>query len=219
MEKSIQILTDPGEQIFFHSSPSQRNKKERSIQNHQNQTTMNTNVPMGELQGIQFIPLMSMQNFQVPNISPAFNHQNTPNIQHHAFVVNVPVGSNPGSSAQSMGSAISAVLGSIGASLQDPLLHALQASLHQGNKSRKPSASSLNGVFHACLQDGEIVECPITSDTISAGEWISRMPCGHYFSHSSLSKWLTDHNTCPVCRYELHTGASPFQKYPFILLQ
>jgi hypothetical protein len=37
------------------------------------------------------------------------------------------------------------------------------------------------------------------------GGWAARMPCGHWFSSEPLLQWLSQQNTCPVCRYELVT--------------
>lgn len=31
------------------------------------------------------------------------------------------------------------------------------------------------------------------------------MPCGHWFASESLLQWLSQQNSCPVCRYEIVT--------------
>jgi hypothetical protein len=183
------------------------------------------NIPSGQHAGMQFVPVMSLESISAPTSAPfsVFHYgDGVPNINYPAFVINMPGGTytanTPAASAQSIGSAISAMLGGLaGGTLQDPMVRILQASLYQGNRGRKPSPAALTGVFHVCLQDGDNVECPISSETLNAGEWVSRMPCGHYFSHGSLSTWLSENNSCPVCRYELHTGMS-CQKITFCML-
>jgi len=86
----------------------------------------------------------------------------------------------------------------------DPLLQAMQASfnLSQGHKPQA-SARALEFVPAFRLEKDETIECPICADVLRDGEWASRMPCGHYFSHEELEKWLAVNNTCPVCRFEL----------------
>ena len=90
----------------------------------------------------------------------------------------------------------------------DPIFQVLQASFNQTGRGNHHAVSSfgLDSIVHLCICDGENVECPISAETLQCGDWASRMPCGHYFSKESLMAWLEQHNSCPVCRYELHTG-------------
>lgn len=91
----------------------------------------------------------------------------------------------------------------------DPIFQVLQASFNQAGRGNHHavSASGLESVVHLRIRNGENVECPISAETLECGDWASRMPCGHYFSRDSLMAWLEQHNSCPVCRYELHTGS------------
>lgn len=90
----------------------------------------------------------------------------------------------------------------------DPIFQVLQASLNQAGRGnhRAASASGLESVVHLRIGNEENVECPISAETLEYGDWASRMPCGHYFAKESLMAWLESHNSCPVCRFELHTG-------------
>lgn len=45
--------------------------------------------------------------------------------------------------------------------------------------------------------------CSVCMDTINIGKEAIFMPCGHSFHPDCLMPWLKDHNTCPVCRFEL----------------
>lgn len=51
-------------------------------------------------------------------------------------------------------------------------------------------------VQHALLTNAH---CPITFDLLIKNE-ISVTRCGHVFSTHALQLWLTEFNTCPVCR-------------------
>lgn len=36
--------------------------------------------------------------------------------------------------------------------------------------------------------------------TLAAQGNLSRLPCGHMFATSDITRWLTEHNSCPTCR-------------------
>ena len=59
-----------------------------------------------------------------------------------------------------------------------------------------------------CKKTGNDMEppsCTVCCDTISLGSKGMFMPCGHIYHPDCLNPWLKDHNTCPVCRFELPT--------------
>jgi hypothetical protein len=93
----------------------------------------------------------------------------------------------------------------------DPIFQVLQASFNQIGRGNHRATSSLglDSVLHFRILNDESLECPISAETLTKGEWASRMPCGHYFANESLAVWLAQKNTCPVCRFELHTGNAP----------
>lgn len=45
-------------------------------------------------------------------------------------------------------------------------------------------------------------ECCICLDMDNTGEW-SILPCGHKFHMRCVSEWIINHQTCPVCRFNL----------------
>lgn len=45
-------------------------------------------------------------------------------------------------------------------------------------------------------------ECCICLDMDNTGDW-SILPCGHKFHTRCVSAWIINHQTCPVCRFNL----------------
>ena len=55
-------------------------------------------------------------------------------------------------------------------------------------------------------------ECAICLETISCGSRQCKLPCGHLFNPDCLKEWLNKCCTCPVCRFELETDDSLYEK-------
>jgi hypothetical protein len=50
-------------------------------------------------------------------------------------------------------------------------------------------------------------QCPISFDDFRNGERVLQIrDCGHIFKPDELRRWLTRHQNCPVCRYDLRTN-------------
>lgn len=47
--------------------------------------------------------------------------------------------------------------------------------------------------------------CAICCNDIKLGEKAQLIPCGHMFHPNCIKPWFMQHNTCPICRYELPT--------------
>ncbi|KAK9841061.1 hypothetical protein WJX81_008552 [Elliptochloris bilobata] len=45
-------------------------------------------------------------------------------------------------------------------------------------------------------------ECHICMDGFCCGTRIMSLPCEHRFCSSCIRRWLSNHSTCPVCRFE-----------------
>jgi len=54
--------------------------------------------------------------------------------------------------------------------------------------------------------------CAICCCNIALGEKGQLLPCGHMFHPNCTKPWLKDHNTCPVCRYELPTDDPDYEE-------
>jgi len=63
-------------------------------------------------------------------------------------------------------------------------------------------------------QQGKNGDCVICSDSFEIGNEVKEMPCKHYFHTKCIDKWLgSEHNSCPVCRYELPTDDVDYENY------
>mmetsp|Transcript_3588 Transcript_3588/g.10562 ORF Transcript_3588/g.10562 Transcript_3588/m.10562 type:complete len:382 (-) Transcript_3588:302-1447(-) len=45
--------------------------------------------------------------------------------------------------------------------------------------------------------------CPVCDEALNLSEVVIRLACKHVFHESCITPWLTNHNTCPICRSEL----------------
>jgi hypothetical protein len=48
--------------------------------------------------------------------------------------------------------------------------------------------------------------CGVCQDDFVEGDKLFLLPCAHYFHVDCCRPWLTEHCTCPICRYNLNTG-------------
>eukprot|EP00871_Galdieria_phlegrea_P002164 jgi/Galph1/2949/GphlegSOOS_G1619.1 len=47
--------------------------------------------------------------------------------------------------------------------------------------------------------------CPVCAEEYQQGDEGKKLPCKHIYHSKCILPWLNQHNTCPLCRYELPT--------------
>ncbi|KAK2630581.1 hypothetical protein QTJ16_001401 [Diplocarpon rosae] len=52
-------------------------------------------------------------------------------------------------------------------------------------------------------------ECSVCMDDVTLGVEVVLLPCSHWFHEACASAWLSEHNTCPICRKGIEGGTAP----------
>ncbi|KAK9819886.1 hypothetical protein WJX72_003607 [[Myrmecia] bisecta] len=61
---------------------------------------------------------------------------------------------------------------------------------------------------------GPGVQCAVCREDLKVGDEVQIMPCNdsHVYHPPCLAPWLTAHNSCPVCRFELPTDDTVYER-------
>jgi E3 ubiquitin-protein ligase RNF115/126 len=52
-------------------------------------------------------------------------------------------------------------------------------------------------------------ECSVCMDDVHIGDEVVMLPCSHWFHETCASAWLSEHNTCPICRKGIDGDSPP----------
>jgi len=52
-------------------------------------------------------------------------------------------------------------------------------------------------------------ECSVCMDDVHIGDEVVSLPCSHWFHEQCAGAWLSEHNTCPICRKGIEDEAPP----------
>jgi E3 ubiquitin-protein ligase RNF181 len=84
-------------------------------------------------------------------------------------------------------------------------------------KSKPPAARSaidaLDSRVIAAGEEREGEECAVCRDGVAAGECVKRLPCSHLYHDDCILPWLQVRNSCPLCRFELHTDDPEYETW------
>eukprot|EP01103_Thecamoeba_quadrilineata_P003683 TRINITY_DN13437_c0_g1_i1.p1 TRINITY_DN13437_c0_g1~~TRINITY_DN13437_c0_g1_i1.p1 ORF type:complete len:360 (-),score=65.88 TRINITY_DN13437_c0_g1_i1:160-1200(-) len=89
----------------------------------------------------------------------------------------------------------------------DSILNRLME-LHQPPKAPPTSQTFIDTLPQRDIDDDNKMECPsctVCFDEFEVGSSASYLPCKHQFHKDCITPWLSEHNTCPVCRFSLPT--------------
>lgn len=53
-------------------------------------------------------------------------------------------------------------------------------------------------------------ECSVCMDDVAIGDEVVALPCTHWFHEACASAWLSEHNTCPICRKGIEGNSSRY---------
>ncbi|CAI7784170.1 unnamed protein product [Closterium sp. NIES-54] len=60
--------------------------------------------------------------------------------------------------------------------------------------------------------EGSVDECSVCREKWEIGDKLREMPCSHRFHVDCLQPWLDEHNSCPLCRYEMPTDDHAYER-------
>ncbi|KAK7321556.1 hypothetical protein VNO77_32322 [Canavalia gladiata] len=60
---------------------------------------------------------------------------------------------------------------------------------------------------------GKDAECAICRENLVLNDKMQELPCKHTFHPPCLKPWLDEHNSCPICRYELQTDDHAYESW------
>jgi len=52
-------------------------------------------------------------------------------------------------------------------------------------------------------------ECSVCMDDVQIGDEVVLLPCSHWFHEACAGAWLSEHNTCPICRKGIEGETAP----------
>lgn len=107
--------------------------------------------------------------------------------------------------------------GNLGDCLLGPGLEQLLQELAESDPGRRgpPPASraSVDALENVKVSGKDTAgQCAVCKDEFEAGKYAKRMPCTHMYHADCILPWLAQHNSCPVCRYEMPTDDPEYDR-------
>lgn len=81
--------------------------------------------------------------------------------------------------------------------------------LNGGGPKQRPTAKGIiDNLPESVCNDDEI--CAVCQDELKSEA--TNLPCSHKFHLTCIKPWLETHNTCPTCRFSMHTNDEEYNK-------
>eukprot|EP00274_Cyanoptyche_gloeocystis_P002977 CAMPEP_0196665442 /NCGR_PEP_ID=MMETSP1086-20130531/61139_1 /TAXON_ID=77921 /ORGANISM="Cyanoptyche gloeocystis , Strain SAG4.97" /LENGTH=254 /DNA_ID=CAMNT_0042002209 /DNA_START=60 /DNA_END=821 /DNA_ORIENTATION=+ len=96
--------------------------------------------------------------------------------------------------------------------LDDVITHIMET--YSGPIGTPPaSAAAVNSLprLRVSKKEGESLECAVCKSEFENDEEAIEMPCKHLYHSPCILPWLQQHNSCPVCRFELPTDDADYE--------
>lgn len=61
-------------------------------------------------------------------------------------------------------------------------------------------------------EGADAAQCAVCKDELAIGATAREMPCRHLYHPECILPWLQEHNSCPVCRFELPTDDADYER-------
>lgn len=84
---------------------------------------------------------------------------------------------------------------------------------HGAPPASKSAVEQLPTIYISEEQLGtEAAQCAVCKDEFELCSEVKQMPCKHMYHPDCILPWLEQHNSCPVCRYELPTDDPDYEQ-------
>ncbi|XP_016470257.1 E3 ubiquitin-protein ligase RZF1-like [Nicotiana tabacum] len=92
-------------------------------------------------------------------------------------------------------------------SLESSNENGVEELIQELTRNDRPGPSSdIDALPKVVLTDTHLANdsvCPVCKDEFEIGREVRELPCKHFYHSECIFPWLENHNTCPVCRYQL----------------